>query len=54
MIGDGERIAIVFVAEAELAFEVGRPEIVGMLAQGQGRSVGTGIPAAFGETTVKA
>ena len=35
VIGDGERIAVVTVAEQELAFVIGAPEVIGTLTCGQ-------------------
>jgi len=39
VIGDGQRVAIVFVAQPELAFVVGAPELVGLLPQRQRRAL---------------
>ena len=33
MIGDGERITVLAIAEQELAFVIGAPELIGSLAQ---------------------
>src|SRR5579883_1933760 len=35
VVGDGERITVALVAELEFAFEIGRPQIVGMQALGE-------------------
>ena len=46
LIGDGERIAPAAVAEAELALEVGAPQIVGRHGLRQGRAGGARPPGA--------
>src|SRR5258708_37977671 len=38
MVGDGKRIAVVPIAELELALEVGTPQIIGAGARGQRRA----------------
>ena len=38
-VADGERIAIAFVSEHELAFVIGAPQIVGPNGLGQGRAL---------------
>ena len=40
VIGDGERVAIVAVAEAELTFEIGAPEVIVIGAGGKRRALG--------------
>src|SRR5579872_1166767 len=42
MIGDGQRIAVAFVAELELALVIGRPQIVGTQSSGERRALGAG------------
>jgi len=34
MVGDGQRIAIAFIAQLELALEVGAPQVIGCGALG--------------------
>lgn len=41
MIGDGQRVAIIFVAQPELALVVGAPQVVGLLPRRQWRTLGT-------------
>ena len=45
MIGDGQRIAIPTVAEQELAFVIGAPELIGLLPQREWRSLRTATQA---------
>ena len=40
MVGDGQGVAVVSVAELEFALEVGAPQVVGGEAGGQRRAVG--------------
>ena len=40
MIGNGERVAVAAVAELELTFEVGTPQIIRRNATGEGRAGG--------------
>jgi hypothetical protein len=47
VVGDGERVAIVAVAEPELAFEVGAPQVVGMGAGGERGAQGAAARAAL-------
>ena len=46
VVGDGQGVAVVTVAELELALEVGAPQIVGRNAGGQRRSAGPWTGAA--------
>src|SRR5258706_5849888 len=39
MICDGQRVTVFFVAEQELTFVVGAPQLVGLLPQRQGRAL---------------
>ena len=48
VVGDGQRVAVVTVAELELALEVGAPQIVGRDAGGQRRAAGPLARAADG------
>ena len=41
MVGDGQRIAVLFIAEPELAFVIGAPEIVWAQALRQRRTFGS-------------
>jgi hypothetical protein len=41
MIGDGQRIAVLAVAQQKLAFVIGAPKFVGPLAQGKSGSLST-------------
>ena len=36
LIGDGQRVTVLFVAQQELTFVVGAPQLVGLLPQRQG------------------
>ena len=39
MICDGQRVTVFFVAQQELTFVVGAPQLVGLLPQRQGRAL---------------
>ena len=39
MIGDGQRVTVFFIAQQELTFVVGAPQLVGLLPQRQGRAL---------------
>ena len=41
MVGDGQRIAVLPVAELELALEMGAPQIVGRCSRGELGSTGS-------------
>ena len=45
IIGDGERVAVLPVAEQELALVIGTPESVGRMSGGQRRAAGLVVPA---------
>jgi hypothetical protein len=45
VIGDGERVAVLAVAQPELTFEIGAPEIAGCGTGGQLRALGTAAGA---------
>ena len=42
MVGDGQRVAVAAVAELELAFEVGAPQVVGLQRLGTARAPAPG------------
>lgn len=52
MVGDGERVAVAVIAELELAFEVGAPQIVGCRACREGRAPRPVAPADAGDQAV--
>ena len=56
LVGDGQRITVSAIAELELAFEVGAPQIIGRRALRQRRAARTMArpAAAFGEATLVA
>jgi len=40
VVGNGQRIAVLAIAEPELAFEIGTPKVIGRCAGGKGRALG--------------
>jgi hypothetical protein len=47
VVGDGERVAVLAIAKAELAFEIDAPEVVGGSAGGKRSTLGAAARAAL-------